>query len=186
MDDVLMKGPYTIRNMLMLLAEWKPNFNLKNDMMRTIPIWIKLPQLPLHLWGAKNRAKIASVLRTPLMTDECTANRYRISYARVLVEIDITQAVITEIAITDEKGEKMQQQVEYEWRPPYCTKCQRIGEKCEEKQPKNPLKQWIPKQKKNQNDKIASNEDETLKTPTQKTSSTGTSKSRGNRANENQ
>ncbi|CAK8576415.1 unnamed protein product [Lathyrus sativus] len=89
-DDVLMKGPYTIRNMPMLLAEWKPNFNLKNDMLRTIPVWIQLPQLPLHLWGAKNLGKMASMLGTPLMTDECTTNKYRISYARVLVEVDVT------------------------------------------------------------------------------------------------
>lgn len=113
-DVVMMKGPYMIRNMPMLLVEWKPNFNLKKDMMRTIPVWIQLPQPPLHLWGAKNMGKIASVLGKPLMTDECTANRYRISYARILIEIDITQELQKEITIIDEKGEKMQQPVEYE------------------------------------------------------------------------
>jgi hypothetical protein len=167
-DDVLLKGPYTIRNMPMLLAEWKPNFNLKNDMMRTIPVWVQLPQLPLHLWGPKNLGKITSVLGTPLMTDECTANRYRISYARILVEIDVTQELITEITITNEKGDKMQQQVEYEWRPPYCSKCHRFGHKCEEKQQKNPTKKWIPKENKNQEDRVAATENETLKTPSQK------------------
>lgn len=130
-DDVLMKGPYTIRNMPVMLAEWKPNFKLKKDMMRTIPVWVQFPQLPLHLWGTKNLGKIASVLGKPLMTDECTTSRYRISYARILIEIDITQELINEISITDNKGEKMQQRVEYEWKPPYCTKCQRNGHKCE-------------------------------------------------------
>ncbi|CAK8530596.1 unnamed protein product [Lathyrus sativus] len=62
-DDMLMKGPYTIWNMPMLLAEWKPNFYLKNDMMCTIPVWVQLPQLPLHLW------EDMSVLGTLLMTD---------------------------------------------------------------------------------------------------------------------
>ncbi|KAK2451010.1 hypothetical protein QL285_010100 [Trifolium repens] len=33
-----------------LLREWKPSFNLKNDMLRTLPIWVKLPQLPLLLF----------------------------------------------------------------------------------------------------------------------------------------
>ncbi|CAK8576025.1 unnamed protein product [Lathyrus sativus] len=102
------------------------------------------------------------------MTDECTTNRYRISYARVLVEIDITQDLLSEITITYERGEKMQQRVEYEWRPPYCTKCQRIGHKCEEMHLKNPTKQWIPKEKKHQDDIVAVKEVETLKTPTQK------------------
>jgi hypothetical protein len=30
-DSVLMKGPYTIRNMPMLLRDWKPDFSLKRD-----------------------------------------------------------------------------------------------------------------------------------------------------------
>lgn len=38
MYALLMKGAYTIRNMSMLLREWKPDFNLKNDMLRTLPI----------------------------------------------------------------------------------------------------------------------------------------------------
>jgi hypothetical protein len=62
-----MNGPYTIRNMPMLLREWKPNFNLKNDMLRTIPIWVKLPQLPLYLWGVKSLSKIGSALGNPLL-----------------------------------------------------------------------------------------------------------------------
>lgn len=42
-DVVLMKGLYMIHNMPMLLREWKPDFNLKKDMLRTLPIWVKLP-----------------------------------------------------------------------------------------------------------------------------------------------
>lgn len=103
-EAVMRKGPYTIRNMPMLLTEWKPDFNLKNDMLRTIPIWEKLPQLPLYMWGAKSLSKIGSVLGTPLMTDECRANRYHISYARILVEIDITQEIVKEIPIRDKDG----------------------------------------------------------------------------------
>lgn len=43
-DDVMIKGPYTIQNMPMLLRDWKPDFFLKRDMMQTILIWVKLPQ----------------------------------------------------------------------------------------------------------------------------------------------
>jgi hypothetical protein len=57
-DAVLMQGPYTIRNMPMLLRDWKPDFSLKRDMLRTLPIWVKLPQLPLYLWGVKSLSKI--------------------------------------------------------------------------------------------------------------------------------
>lgn len=89
-DEVLSKGPYTILNMPMLLRDWSPDFNLKRDKLRSIPIWIKLPQLPLYLWGATSMGKIGRTLGKPIVTDECTTQRLRISYARMLVEIDIT------------------------------------------------------------------------------------------------
>lgn len=54
MDTMMMKGPYTIRNMPMLLREWKTDLNLKKDILRTLPISIKLSQLPLHLWGKES------------------------------------------------------------------------------------------------------------------------------------
>ncbi|CAJ2631940.1 unnamed protein product [Trifolium pratense] len=142
-DVVLMGGPYTIRNMPMLLREWKPNFNLKNDMLRTLPIWVKLPQLPLYLWGVKSLSKIGSALGTPLVTDECTANKFRISYARILVEVDITQELATEITIKDSEGGRMKQPVEYEWKPTFCDKCQKFGHQCGAK--KRPEKNWVPK-----------------------------------------
>lgn len=67
------------------------------------------------------------------MTNECTTNKYCISYARILVKIDITQEIVKEITIIDKEGEKMQQIVECEWRLPYCTKYHKISHQCEGK-----------------------------------------------------
>ncbi|XP_058771879.1 uncharacterized protein LOC131645220 [Vicia villosa] len=148
MDDkdlVLTKGPYTIHNMPMLLTDWKPNFDLKKDMLRTIPIWVTLPHLPLHLWGQKSLSKIGSALGTPIVTDECTANKLRVSYARILVEMDITKAPVTEINIRDAEGNKRKQVVEYDWRPKFCERCQRVGHNCLDNNQKKPAKQWKQK-----------------------------------------
>ncbi|XP_058762254.1 uncharacterized protein LOC131635637 [Vicia villosa] len=100
-DVVLRNVPYRIQNMPMLLTEWKSNFNLKKDMLRTILVWI---QLPLHLWGVTSLVNISSILSITLMTDECITNRYQISYAKILVELDITQEIVDEIIIGDENG----------------------------------------------------------------------------------
>ncbi|XP_058776305.1 uncharacterized protein LOC131650615 [Vicia villosa] len=144
-DDVLMKGPYTYRNMPVLIREWMLEFRLKDDFLRTLPIWIKLPQLPLCLWGEMSLNKIGSALGIPLVTDECTANKLRVSYARILVEMDITKDLPTELTIRDKDGTKFLQPVEYEWKPMYCKRCQKPGHNCE--QPKPKIKQWKPKEK---------------------------------------
>jgi hypothetical protein len=128
MDSVLMNGPYTIRGMPLLLKEWKPGFDMKKDMLRTLPIWVKLPKLPLDLWG-NGLDKIGSALGKPLMTDECTANKLRVSYARILVEVDITHKLIEEIPIKTQGGQ-IKQLVEYEWKPKFCDKCQKVGHNC--------------------------------------------------------
>ncbi|XP_058768322.1 uncharacterized protein LOC131642051 [Vicia villosa] len=144
-DDVLMKGPYSIRNMPLLIHEWRADFNLQTDLLRTLPIWVKLPNLPLYLWGETSLNKIGSALGIPIVTDECTANRLRISYARILVEMDITKELPSEIIIKDNMGEKMQQSIDYEWRPVYCGNCQRFGHNCDK--PKQKAKIWQPKAK---------------------------------------
>lgn len=106
-DTVLMKGPYTIHNRPMLLCEWKPDFSMKMDMLITIPLWVKFPQLPFHLWGARSLSKIGSVIGAPLVMDECTTNKLRVSYARILVKVDISQELKKDITIKDDEGTHM-------------------------------------------------------------------------------
>jgi hypothetical protein len=77
--------------------------------------------------GEKSIGKIASAIGKPMMTDECTAKKLRVSYARVLIEVDVTIELTNYITIRDPKGNKVLQQVEYEWKPPFCTKCNKVG-----------------------------------------------------------
>ncbi|RZB52267.1 hypothetical protein D0Y65_048636 [Glycine soja] len=130
-------------NIPLLIREWRPGFKIKDELLRTLPIWVKLPQLPIILWGDTSLNKIGSALGNPIMTDECTANRLRVSYARILVEMDITNELPQTITIADNEGEKIQQAIEYEWRPLFCNKCQKVGHSCDKPKVR---KQWKPKQ----------------------------------------
>ncbi|XP_058783983.1 uncharacterized protein LOC131658735 [Vicia villosa] len=140
-DMVLLRGPYSIHNMPMILKNWSPQFNFQRDMIRTIPVWVKLPNLPLQMWGASSLGKIGSAIGKPLFTDECTANKLRISYARILVEIDITKKQKESITIKDCEGNKFTQPVEFEWKPKYCDIFQKVGHQCEKEKPKE-QKRW--------------------------------------------
>ncbi|CAK8531390.1 unnamed protein product [Lathyrus sativus] len=141
-DEVLLRGPYMLRNIPLLIREWRPDFKIKDELLQTLPIWVKLPQLPIVLWGDTSLNKIGSALGKPIMTDECTANRLRVSYARILVEMDITKELPQSITIADHAGEKMQQAIEYEWRPLFCNKCQKVGHCCDKPKLR---KQWLPR-----------------------------------------
>ena len=130
MELVMEQGPYFIYGKSLFLRKWTSDFEMKEDLLRVLPIWITLPQFPLHLWGERSISKIASMVGKPITTDECTAKKLRISYARVLVEVDITQKPIETVDIMDHKGKLVEQKIEYEWRPMYCQSCLKIGHDC--------------------------------------------------------
>ncbi|XP_058775480.1 uncharacterized protein LOC131649739 [Vicia villosa] len=146
-ESVLKRGPYSIFRQPMFLHEWSPNFSLSEDAIRLVPIWVMLPQLPLTFWGEKSIGKIGSALGTPLMADECTTKKLRISYARLLVEIDITVPLKDSIIIKGPDGVRFTQQVHYEWQPVYCMKCSKLGHDCEKQKKPNVQgkKIWAPK-----------------------------------------
>ena len=92
--------------------------------------------------GDTSLCKIGSCLGNPIVTDECTANRLRGSYARILVEMDVTKDLPQSISIVDEGGLKFQKPIVYEWKPQFYCKCQKLGHNCAKTPPKQ---HWIPK-----------------------------------------
>ncbi|XP_070015541.1 uncharacterized protein [Nicotiana sylvestris] len=86
-----------------------------------------LPGLPIQYWATVNLGRIVSYLGKPICTDKLTAQGDRISYARVLVDIDISQPLPKHILIENEKGGFKEQKLEHEWKPSYCQDCLQIG-----------------------------------------------------------
>nr|TKS02381.1 hypothetical protein D5086_0000163680 [Populus alba] len=71
--------------------------------MSRVPVWIKFPSLPLCCWSPVCLSKIASVIGKPIQCDQFTSNLARMSYARVLVEIDLLEELNHNAAATTSK-----------------------------------------------------------------------------------
>ena len=131
------------------MTQWTANFNFHNEVLRVIPIWIKLPNLPLNCWSPESLSRIGSVVGVPIYADECTTKQLRISFARILVEMDVTVAVPNEISIADSEGVTFKQKVVYDWLPEFCQKCQKVGHSCERKAgpitAKKVTQKWVEK-----------------------------------------
>lgn len=73
-----------------------------------------------------------------------------ITYARILIEIDVTQNLKEQICIKDHLGRKFHRVIEYEWQPLYCATCLQPGHDCSlKKHPPKPKsfphnKAWKP------------------------------------------
>lgn len=59
---VLQGGPYLIYGRPLILREMPEYFDFNSAEMSIVPVWIKLPNLPLKCWSSTCLSKIASVL----------------------------------------------------------------------------------------------------------------------------
>ncbi|CAO2827739.1 unnamed protein product [Amaranthus hypochondriacus] len=129
-EDVIKGGPYFLNRAPMVVKKWNRNFDFKEEIMRIIPVWVRLPNLPLHCWGEDTLSRIVSAIGVPVYADECTTKQLKVSYARVLVAVDITQDFIKEIKVRDSVGREFVQKAIPEWKPFFCRKCNTIGHDC--------------------------------------------------------
>uniref|UniRef100_M1DNN1 Endonuclease/exonuclease/phosphatase n=1 Tax=Solanum tuberosum TaxID=4113 RepID=M1DNN1_SOLTU len=129
-DEVLYSRPHMLNNRPIIAKTWSPDFDLSKEVLQTIPIWVKFPNLPLNCWGIQSLSRISSGLGLPLYADECTTKVARISFARVLIELDITKELPLLVRVEDPNGKVFDQKVIYEWIPAYCPKCLQVGHKC--------------------------------------------------------
>ncbi|XP_070045916.1 uncharacterized protein LOC142164083 [Nicotiana tabacum] len=83
--------------------------------------------LPIQCWIEKKLGRIASLLGKPICTDKLTVRCERISYARVLIEMDITQPFPDELSIEKADGSIWEQKADFEWKPKFCMDCDQFG-----------------------------------------------------------
>ncbi|KAJ6865060.1 hypothetical protein NC651_035579 [Populus alba x Populus x berolinensis] len=91
-----------------------------------IPVWVKFPNLPLQCWSLKCLSKIASVLGKPVQSDILTHTISRLSYARVLVEVNLLSDLPYSIDINLPNDSLLKQQVIYETLPRFCKHCRTL------------------------------------------------------------
>ncbi|KAJ6346535.1 hypothetical protein OIU78_009046 [Salix suchowensis] len=74
----------------------------------------------------------------PLSCDEATFNCTRLDFARVCVEIDATQPFVHNFDInTPLSNTPLHIEVEFEWKPLRCAKCQLFGHSCKQAEHEN-------------------------------------------------
>nr|XP_016437686.1 PREDICTED: uncharacterized protein LOC107763707 [Nicotiana tabacum] len=77
-------------------------------------------------------SRIGSLLERPVYADECTTNIDRVSYARMLIEMDVTKPLPESIKARDPMGKIFDQEIKYDWKPVYCPSCLQSGYRCQD------------------------------------------------------
>ena len=124
---VLNGGPYFAYGSNLMLKILPSCFRFEGTDISSVPIWIQLPGLPLDCWNARALSKIVSKVGKPITTDKMTRTKERLSFARVLVEVDVSSEVVSDVEIRLPTGDVYHQLVISEFTPKFCRSCKSFG-----------------------------------------------------------
>ncbi|GAV80067.1 DUF4283 domain-containing protein, partial [Cephalotus follicularis] len=86
-DLVLSNGPWEVWGAYLALRRWEEGMSLCKESFSSIPVWVKLTNVPPELWTRPGLSYIDSALGVPLCLDAATVVGNRLSFSRVCVEM---------------------------------------------------------------------------------------------------
>ncbi|XP_062100721.1 uncharacterized protein LOC133806642 [Humulus lupulus] len=143
-DFVLETGMVQFDKKPVIVRPWTQDLDTIR-LVRSVPLWIRLPNLGLQYWGQKCLSALVSTIGKPIMVDKFTKERSMIRYARILVEMEISDNPPFIIYFVNERGQVQEQFVEYEWLPIKCNNCKGYGHNMAECK-KTGSKNWFKKE----------------------------------------
>ena len=105
------------------LNRWTPDFNAKVDVLKEVPVWVRLPNLPVHCWNTQTLEKIGNALGRYI---DKADNKGQYSCARICVEVDL-EAGLPEAVKLKVGDWHHYQKLDYEQLPFKCRQCHEHG-----------------------------------------------------------
>eukprot|EP00253_Pinus_taeda_P028376 PITA_28376 len=94
---IFRNGPYFMGSQGLYLNKWSPDFDPTQDVPTAVPVWVRLPHLPLHCWNQKSLQIIGNSLGKYI--DQAT-KKYKYSCAQICVEVDMEEGLPEAIKLT--------------------------------------------------------------------------------------
>ena len=83
---IFQNGPYFMGPQGIYLNGWMPNFDPEADIPKTIPVWVRLQNLPMHCWNPKSLKAIGNALGR---YNDMESPKDQYACARICVEVDL-------------------------------------------------------------------------------------------------
>lgn len=97
-DLALSKSPYLLQNRKLHLLPWSPGQG-PFECPTLHPVWIRIYGIPYHCWSSNILLSLTSFIGLPLRLDDITASQKLQTYARILVNIDLSIPKPSEIKV---------------------------------------------------------------------------------------
>ncbi|KAI3856854.1 hypothetical protein MKW92_010004 [Papaver armeniacum] len=120
-------GLLRVQGKPLVLIKWDWKLTLdKAETMKSIPLWVKIYNLPLFLWNLPCLSKVVSAFGIPICADQKTIKQQRLDYARIYMKVDARKPLLGSFLISV-KGVDYLLKLEYDWKPLRCTGCFTFG-----------------------------------------------------------
>ncbi|KAH1096693.1 hypothetical protein J1N35_013614 [Gossypium stocksii] len=118
-NRVLSQGPWIVYGQYLTVQPWTKHFSPTKPYPSMVLAWIRLPNLPGHLYKKKIIEAIRSLIRKVVKLDVQTDNQTRGRFAHLAVYINLDQPLIPQVFV-----DGTLQRVEYEALPTVCFTCE--------------------------------------------------------------
>nr|POE45676.1 uncharacterized protein CFP56_05566 [Quercus suber] len=125
-EAVLSKGPWFIGEHFLSIRPWEPDFRPALANVTSIAVWVRLNELPIEYYNAEALLHIGKTIGKVLRVDTHTASESRGRFARICVQIDVEEPLVTAVLIG-----RFEQPVCYEGIQKLCFDCGRMGHRKE-------------------------------------------------------
>jgi len=122
----VMKRNWNIFNLPLLLKPWHPLFDANSERVDSVPLWVRLPGLPLQYWKPHHLREIGNIIGNFLEADLSFLENKQREVARILVNVNIREGLAEDLQMI--WGPFVYKQVlDYENVPFRCRRCHAYG-----------------------------------------------------------
>lgn len=135
-DRIIRRGMWNIADVPMVVSRWTP---IKEDaqlVFKSVPMWIKIQNIPPEMFTRKGINFLASSVGEPKKLHFDTEICNSFEEAKVFVEADLSKSLPKTYRFKSELGIDATVDYVYPWLPPRCTTCSKWGhldKTCQEK-----------------------------------------------------
>ncbi|XP_059629720.1 uncharacterized protein LOC132272631 [Cornus florida] len=144
---------HTFKGRPIIIKQWDKNVNLPKEVLESVPVWLKIHNLPVHCHNEESVSKVCSNFSKPIYMDDPDLHRDKGDYVRVMVEVGVKE-VLPETMVVDIHSCDYFIDLEYEWKPKLCDLCKKVDHledrfplKILQMKPKKGVDKWVMKNK---------------------------------------
>ena len=90
---MILQGPWFWGRAGLFITPWFPDFDANSMVVTKMPVWVRLPNLPLPFWHHLVLEDIGNLLGRFIKSDSDRKEQGVFTYGRICVEIDLSKGL---------------------------------------------------------------------------------------------